>query len=213
MTLASIARISVLVVLLAAAGWHLLPLAAWQLQVAPGLREHPQAANLRVEMVRGIEASPADWQKLQLGNVSFRVPGDIERPEGCTSGEANCFVSGDARTLNVFAQDHLESYEEIINLRAPDERDLSMWRPSTANWGTIRALRDRVETSRSKLDAFRFETAYVKGVAVETVRKGVLRIVAAAYRKDEANSRGLAFSGFSREEALSMLGSIEIALP
>lgn len=165
---------------------------------------------MRVETIR-IEPVPHEWQRLQLGNVSLLVPADLRIPEECETGLENCHVTGHARTLNLFAQGHLESYADVVNLRAPDERDLSIWRTSTANWGTIRALRDRVETSRSKVDSFRFETQGVKGVAVESIRNGVRRIVAAAYRQDETGSRGLAFSGFSRDDALGMLGSVEIA--
>ena len=81
-----------------------------------------------------------------------------------------CRVSVGDRHLQIFGRDHLEPYEDMVNLRAPDERDLSAGRLALANWATMRALRDRVITSRSKLESFRFETEGAVGVVAETRR-------------------------------------------
>ena len=119
MKIATLVRIALAVVLLSALGWHVLPLAVWQLHVAPGLRTQPTAGKLRVETVREMADSPPDWRKIELGNVSLLVPTDIELPASCESGRANCFASGDGRAVNVFAEGYLEPYEEMVNLRAP----------------------------------------------------------------------------------------------
>jgi hypothetical protein len=200
------------VAVVAAIGWQLLPLAVWQLRVGPQLRDLPDAPRLRVETLEAFEAPPADWSLQQLGDLRIAMPPGFALPEDCAP-DAACRISVAGRHLQIFDSSHLEPYRDMINLRAPDERDLSVWRLPTANWNSILALRDRVTTSRSKLDSFRFRNKGSMGVVAQTSRNGVDHWIVAAYALGERSSRGLAFSGFTRADSLVMLGSLDFACP
>jgi hypothetical protein len=199
-----------LVALVAAPGWYLLPVAVWHLYLAQGLRSAENAERLRVETVREFPAPPADWQRLRLGNLSMMSPPIEVIPPECGSGKDICFLEFEAGTISLFQEGYLEPYREMINFRAPDERDLSVLRSPGENWATIQALRVRVLTSRSRLDSSRFESGTTKGVVAHTTRDGVERYVVAAYSLDEALSRGVGVSGLSEEAFHQVLGGLEL---
>jgi len=205
-----VARIAALVVAVGLLTWHVMPVAVWHLMLSEELRAAENASKLRVETRREFPAPPPDWQRLQVGALSFRLPPVRHIPPECTVGIDNCFLEVEGGTVNVFVEGHLEPYGEMVNFRAPDERDLSLLRSARDNWSTIGALRVRVLTSRGSLDSSRFESATAKGVVARTARAGVERYVVAAYSLDESLSRGIGVSGLSPESFHQLLGSLEL---
>jgi hypothetical protein len=187
-----------------------MPVAVWHLYVAPGLRSEENAERLRVETVREFPAPPADWQRHRLGNLSMMSPPMEVIPPECSSGKEICFLEFEGGTISLFQEGYLEPYREMVNFRAPDERDLSALRSPGDNWATIQALRVRVLTSRGRLDSSRFQSGTTKGVVARTTREGVERYVVAAYSLDETRSRGVGVSGFSEEALQQLLGGLEL---
>ncbi len=204
-------RIAFGVVGLSAVVWHLLPLAVWVLRVAPEVTDGVHAQAVRVETVHEFPAPPADWARVEVGDLVFHAPLAEPVPETCATGVGHCFLQLEGGTLNVSAEGHLEPYDEIVNFRAPDERDLSLFRSAVANWDTIDALRVRALTSRGALESFRFESDAAKGVVATTVREGNRRFVVAAYSLDESQARGIGVAGLPVETLYAILGSVEFA--
>lgn len=201
-----------LLALLGGLVWHFLPMAMWQFVIEPQLRAAPEARRLRVELRNDLPPPPEGWTRHTVGNLQFSVPPGFDPPERCTA-TAMCRLSVGDRHVQIFPTDHLEAYADMVNLRAPDERDLSFRRSAIDNWATIRALRDRVTTSRSKLDSFRFESAGAIGVVAASQRDENTRWVVAAYSPDLGGSRGVGISGFEDADALALLGSLAVTAP
>ncbi len=192
---------------------HLSPLIAWHVGLARPLREAPSAHRLRSAVVDRFPDVPPDWEPWRVGPLAFDLPPDGRRSRGCEGDAAGCFIELPVGSLSVMPAGHQESYEEMLDFRAPDERDLSVWRSARANWATIRALQIFVQTSRSQLESRRFHSAGAKGVFVRTVREGKTRWVVAAYAPDESASRGLAVAGIAPDAFRALLGSLDLRPP
>ena len=96
----------------------------------------------------------------------------------------------------------------MVNLRAPDRDDLSLFRWPSDNWETIQALRTRVTTTRSKLDSWRYESDRTRGIVATTERSGVKRQVVAAYSRTGEGARVVGLAGVSEPTMLAILASI-----
>lgn len=207
-------RVALGVVVLSALVWHVLPVVVWHLRVARELEGGVHADAVRVETLRSFPSAPGAWQRVEVGNVVFDAPLAEPAPEACAADRGHCFLQLEGGTLNVFMRGHLEPYEQMVNFRAPDERDLSMFRSAVANWETIDALRLRALTSRGGLESFRFESDGAKGVVATTVRDGNRRFLVAAYSLDGRQARGIGVAGLPAEALHAILGSVEFtALP
>jgi hypothetical protein len=189
--------------------WQLLPLAVWWLKIGPDLEGEPNAARLEVPVIREFPAPPSSWTRLEVGNIAFVAPLLERSTRPCQSGTALCFLQLEEGTLSIFPSNYLESYQQLVNLRAPDRRDLSIFRSARENWRTIEALRIRVLSSRASLDSFRFSSPGVKGVVARTERDGRQRFVVAAYDHEERSSRGLGVAAVSEPVFVQILGSLE----
>jgi hypothetical protein len=189
---------------------QLSPLLAWHAGVARLLSEKTAAHRLRSPIANVFPAVPAAWQLQQVGELTLALPPGGRLARGCAIPAEGCFIEWEEASLSVLPSGEIEPYEEMLDFRAPDERDLSIWRSARANWETVGALWTFVTTSRSKLDSYRFAQARAKGVVVHSMRDGRSRWVVSAYAPDESAARGFAAAGFSDEEFQTLLGGVDL---
>ncbi|MGH0035804.1 MAG: hypothetical protein ACQGVK_12330 [Myxococcota bacterium] len=195
---------------------HASPLLAWHLGLANALRREPAAHRLRSPTVSEFPSVPDGWEAWSVGALRFALPDGGRRERGCEDAAASCFIvipadgARDRASLSVFPDGHEEPYDEMRDFRAPDERDLSLWRSARANWRTVGALRTFVLTSRSRLDSSRFESDGARGVFVHSVREGRSRWVVSAYDRAGDTARGLTVAGLSEDDFRALLGSLDL---
>lgn len=195
---------------------HFAPLLVWYGGLADSLRREPAAHRLRSRSLEAFPPAPADWQPWQKGVLRFALPGGAREVRGCDGSGAACYIVLPARSeraeasVSVLPPGHEEPYEEMLDFRAPDERDLSPWRSAVANWATIGALRTFVLTSRSAIDSSRFAHERARGVFVHSEREGRSRWVVAAYAPEGDAARGLAVAGLDEDEFHALLGSLDL---
>jgi len=206
-------RSAILVLTGLVAVWHGLPVVVWEVSLRPALEMEPQAARLDVATVRAFPEVPPDWTALAFGEVELRAPLAAASSETCPRAGSHCFLPVEGGTLSITGAGTLESYRTLVDLRAPDQDDLSWWRPSWKNWQTIRALHLRVQTSRSSLDSFRFEHAFAKGVVAHTLRDGRHRFIASTYSPSESANHALGMAGVDHETFMQVLGTLRFRSP
>jgi len=189
---------------------HLSPLVAWHFGLARYLAARPAAHRLRSPVADAFPEVPGTWQARRLGDLRVALPPDAVGERGCDDSGQVCFLQWSDASLSVLPEGQIEPYAEMLDFRAPDERDLSPWRSAWANWETVGALWTFVTTSRAKLDSYRFAHAGAKGVVVRSLREGRSRWVVAAYAPDESAARGLAVAGFGEPDFQALLGSVDL---
>lgn len=195
---------------------HASPLIAWHLGVARSLRSAPDAHRLRSPSLETFPEVPSDWEGWTVGDLRFALPAGARQARGCETPDSACFIRipGDgqraAASLSVFPLGHEEPYQEMLDFRAPDERDLSLWRSAAANWATVGALQTFVLTSRAKLDSSRFRSEGARGVFVHTIREGRSRWVVSAYEPDGERTRGITVAGLPETAFRALLGSLDL---
>jgi hypothetical protein len=193
--------------------WHVLPLLAWSLGFQARLASQPNGHRLRVERRSDLAVPDSGWTRHAFAGAEVYAPagGSLEKP--CRETVELCMRSVENGKLSISRQAPPESLAEMVNLRAPDERDLSITRSSSANWATIRALRDRVTTARATLDSWRYTAPGSIGVVAESELAGRTRYVVIAYPRDAPGSghaRMIGISGVDRAAALRIIGSIRL---
>jgi hypothetical protein len=195
---------------------HAAPLLTWHLGLARSLRDEPAGHRLRSPSLEAFPDVPADWEPWQVGALRFALPPGGRRSRGCALAADGCFIqisgsgSRESASLSVFPAGHQEPYQEMLDFRAPDERDLSLWRSAWSNWDTVGALRTFVLTPRSRLESSRFLSGGAKGVFVHTVRDGHSRWVVAAYEPEGPAARGITVAGLAESDFLALLGSLDL---
>lgn len=203
-----VVRSSLLALGLATAIWHLLPLVVWAARVEPELSRGPNASCLDVPTIEASAAVPEGWSELVHEGVAIRVPLLDSKQLSCDEGLGVCRRKLVGGNVGIHSQAPRESFEQMIDFRAPDQDDLSMFRSASANWRTIDALRTRVTTSRGKLDTWRYVSPTSKGIVAQTERSGYPRYVIAAYSPDGSKATMIGVSGLGREAVVQMFGSL-----
>lgn len=199
-------------ILLGALAWHLRPILVWQGSVAPRLRAHANAQRLRVETRREFPEAPADWPRLRVGGLSLRAPIRADARARCAACRERCLLRLEAGTLAVLdAPPPPESFEEIANLIAPDERDLSPWRSAARNWDTLRALEARVGLEGEPPAAFRFRNQASHGVVSRFEASGSPRWRVHAFGADGRPARVLEVGAPAPGAFPAILGSLAVA--
>jgi hypothetical protein len=190
--------------------WHALPLLAWHVWMQPRLAALPNAHRLRV--VEHTEFAPPDpdWTTQRFADVLLVAPFVADDAGGCGDADGLCTRAIPDGSLSITRNLPAESHAEMVDLRAPDERDVSIWRSAAANWATIRALRDRVTTSRSKLESWRYVAPGSRGVVAETPGSGRTRYVVVAYPRGAGAARMVGIVGATPEVVLRIVGSIRL---
>jgi hypothetical protein len=188
--------------------WHLLPLGVWMFVIEPDLRAEPGAHRLDVPVVESLPEVPAAWSEVVYEGLRLRAP-LADSGALCPPSEVACFLLlQDSASLSVHPLPPGESYRQMVNLRAPDRDDLSLFRWPSDNWATIQALRTRVTTSRSKLDSWRYEADHTLGVVASSERSGIERQVVAVYDRRGERARVVGLAGVSEPTMLAILASI-----
>ena len=190
--------------------WHVLPVLVWHAHVRPVLASAPNAHRLRVPHSADFERPAPGWTRHDFAGVELFAPLEGAGDTGCGDVPDLCQRAIPGGKLSIARRPPGESHAEMVNLRAPDERDLSIMRSAAANWATIRALRDRVTTSRARLESWRYSAHGSRGVVAETDRSGRIRYVVVAYPHGEGEPRMIGIVGGEREIVLRIIGSIRL---
>lgn len=193
-----------------AALWHVLPLLVWHLHLRPELAAQANGHRLRVPHRTDFElperrASQHAYAGVEVSAVFI---GDVLAP--CGDDTAVCRWPIDGGILSISRTPPGESHGQMVNLRAPDERDLSFIRSAAANWATMRALRERVTTSRADLDSWRYSTPGSRGIVAVTKREGNTRYVIAAYPHDDGRPRMIGVVSEHPDAVYRIIGSIRL---
>lgn len=207
-------RIAMLVAVGWALVWHLLPHVVWALHFDPELSSMDQAAKLDARFVTEFDAPPADWIAIEHRGLILRVPLASDIAGDCARAKDSwrCHTDGGGK-LMIHDAAPPDTFWQMVNMRAPDRGDLSIWRSASANWETIQALRVRVTTSRARLHAWRYTGQHTHGVVAHTDRNGVNRSVVVAYATDGRDSRTVGLVGLPIAAVERVVGSIEFPAP
>ena len=191
-----------------AALWHTLPHLVWSLYLEPQFATLPAAHRLDVPFVAMTEETPSGFAAVSHAGVALKVPSSGAAPLSCDQPTTACQLELENGRVVIHSQPPPEDFWEMVWLRAPDRRDLSLLRGADFNWLVIDALRTRVETSRSKLESWRFESQHTRGVVALTQRGPTANYIVAAYARKGAGARILGVSNLSQTELLQILGTI-----
>lgn len=204
------AWIAIGLALLAAGLWYLRPVLTWHYSARPQLRAHPNAARLNVETVTQFTPVGDDWPELRVDNLRIRAPIRIDERSRCAECGDRCVLQLEAGTLAIFDLPPPESYEEVVNLIAPDEDDISPRRAPGRNWDSIDALAARVGLAGEPPKTFRFRTQGARGVVSSFDVDSSHRFVIYAYSPAGDPTRVVGVTGASRALLVRMLGSLAV---
>ena len=113
--------------------WHVLPMLVWHAHVRPELASAPNAHRLRVPHSADFERPAPGWTRHDFAGVELFAPLEGAGDTGCGDVPDLCQRAIPGGKLSIARRPPGESHTEMVNLRAPDERDLSIVRSAAAS--------------------------------------------------------------------------------
>jgi hypothetical protein len=193
---------------LAICALHLRPLILWSLQIAPELRGADNAERLYVPRVVSFPVPASSWVVLRVGDLSLKAAIPLDERGACEYCAEHCLIPLERGKLAILPERAPESYRDALDTFGPDERDLSPFRSTAANWSTIESLAARVRSASRLPESFRFETGASKGiVTVHQSRRGSTFVIY-PYALDGTAQRAIGLTGQLDLDAQRIIGSI-----
>jgi len=191
-------------------GWHLRPSVIWHFWISPRLHDQGHSALLHQKSLSSFRSPSPGWPRLAVDNLSISAPILRDQSHLCKACSDRCLLEIDGGTLAIFGEAPLESYGEVLDLFAPDESDISIFRSAGRNWRSIRALTNRVANGENLPDAFRFLTSESKGIVSSIPRGELNRLVVYAYSHSGNPTRVIGLTGSDIGNLHRILGSLKV---